>query len=130
MIKDIAVKEIMSRDVIVVQQSDRLLKAQQLLSANPIHHLVVMDEGKVTGIISTADVLTALMKNKGDEIKESGILVSEVMTKDPLMVESDDTIGLVADIILANKFHSLPVVDDGDLVGIVTSHDLLKHVYK
>lgn len=130
MIKDIAVKEIMTREVIVVKHSDRLLKAQQILASNSIHHLVVVDEGKVTGIISTADVLGILMKGKGNAFKESEILVSEVMTKNPLVVESDDTIGLVADIILANKFHSLPVVDDGELVGIVTSHDLLKHVYK
>ncbi|NND32571.1 MAG: CBS domain-containing protein [Saprospiraceae bacterium] len=130
MIKDIAVKEIMSREVITVRQNDRLTKAQQILSTNPIHHLVVIKDGKVSGILSKADMMGAMLNGNGKIVHESEISIAEVMTKNPMTVEPDDTIGLVADIILANKFHSLPVVEDGELVGIVTSHDLLKHVYK
>ena len=130
MIKDIAVKEIMSQSVLTVRQTDRLTKAQQILSSNPIHHLVVVEDGKVTGILSKADLMGAIMNGSSKVVLDSEVSIAEIMTKNPLTVESDDTIGLVADIILANKFHSLPVVDDGELVGIVTSHDLLKHVYK
>ena len=50
---------------------------------------------------------------------------ADIMTSEPLKIESSDTIGLAADIFLANELHALPVVDDGELVGIVTSHDLL-----
>ena len=46
-----------------------------------------------------------------------------------MQLEPDDTIGLAADIFLANKFHALPVVEDERLVGIVTTHDLLKYSF-
>jgi acetoin utilization protein AcuB len=51
------------------------------------------------------------------------------MTKYPLQLSPDDTVGLAADIFLANKFHALPIVDDGQLVGIVTAHDLLSYSF-
>ena len=130
MINDIAVKEIMSRNVITVNQNDRVSKAHQILATNPIHHLVVIKDGRVSGIVSKADMMSAMLNGNGKVVQGSEISIAEIMTKNPLTVEPDDTIGLVADIILANKFHSLPVVEDGELVGIVTSHDLLKHVYK
>ena len=126
--KDIAVKEIMSRGVLTVQKNDRLSKIEDIWKNNPIHHLVVLDGEKVVGIVSKIDMLKAYDEiNKGLNGKAlSTISVQEIMTGNPLTVEPDDTIGLVADI----KFHSIPVVDDGELSGIVTSHDLIKHGYR
>ena len=46
-----------------------------------------------------------------------------------MTIEQDDNLGLAADIILANRFHALPVVDGVDLVGIITSHDLIRCFY-
>ena len=53
----------------------------------------------------------------------------DIMTANPLSIESADTIGLAADIFRANALHALPVVDDGELVGIVTTHDLLTYAF-
>ena len=130
--KDIPVKEIMSRNVITVQQQDRLAKVEELWKSNPIHHLVVLEGDKVVGIISKLDMLKAYngLSENGSTSVLTGLSVKEVMTVNPLTVEPDDTIGLVADILLANKFHSIPVVEEGELAGIVTSHDLIKHGYQ
>jgi predicted transcriptional regulator len=46
-----------------------------------------------------------------------------------MQLDPDDTVGLAADIFLVNRFHALPVVDGVDLVGIVTSHDLIALAY-
>jgi CBS domain-containing protein len=51
------------------------------------------------------------------------------MTTYPVFLEPDDTIDLAADIFLANKFHALPILDDGQLVGLLTTHDLIRHVF-
>ena len=51
------------------------------------------------------------------------------MTKYPISLEPDDTIGLAADIFLANRFHALPILDDDVLVGLVTAHDLLRYSF-
>jgi CBS domain-containing protein len=130
--KDISVKEIMSRNVITVQEFDRLSKIEDLWKSNPIHHLVVLNAGKVVGIVSKIDMLKvydcAAMEMGNQTL--SGSTVEQVMTRNPLTVEPEDTIGLVADIMLANKFHSIPVIADGELAGIITSHDLIKYAYQ
>ena len=51
------------------------------------------------------------------------------MTKKLAKVESTDKIGTAAEVFMEHLFHALPVVDDGKLVGIVTSFDLLKYEY-
>jgi acetoin utilization protein AcuB len=51
------------------------------------------------------------------------------MTPEPIVVDPDDSIGLAADIFLVNTLHALPVVEDNRLVGIITTHDLLKYAF-
>jgi acetoin utilization protein AcuB len=53
----------------------------------------------------------------------------DIMSTNPLSLEPEDTIGLAADIFKANALHALPVVDEGELVGIVTTHDLLTFAF-
>ena len=129
---DISVREIMTHNVITVQENDRLSKIEDLWKSNPIHHLVVLNGGKVVGIVSKIDMLKAyngLLVGMGTHALSS-LSVGQVMTRNPLTVEPEDTIGLVADIMLANKFHSIPVVEEGELAGIITSHDLIKYGYR
>jgi CBS domain-containing protein len=57
------------------------------------------------------------------------MLAEDIMSTNPLSIESADTVGLAADIFKANALHALPVVDDGELVGIVTTHDLLTYAF-
>ena len=52
------------------------------------------------------------------------------MTKLPMFLSPEDSIGLAADIFMANKFHALPVVDDNQLIGIITTHDLLAYSFE
>ncbi len=47
-----------------------------------------------------------------------------------VMHATDTCYGLAADIFLANKFHALPIVEDGILIGLVTSHDLLQYSFE
>jgi CBS domain-containing protein len=105
---------------------------EDIWKTNPIHHLVVLKGEKVVGVVSKIDMLKAYngMAERTDIKTLSMLSVKDIMTKNPLIVESEDTVGLVADIMLANKFHSLPVVDDGELAGIVTSHDLIKYGFR
>ncbi|MCB0669773.1 MAG: CBS domain-containing protein [Saprospiraceae bacterium] len=130
--KDIQVKEIMSRGVITIQEGDRLSKIEEIWKSNPIHHLVVLKGDRVVGVVSKIDMLKAYNGLNGGNSSQvlSTLTAGDIMTGNPLTVEPDDTIGLVADIMLANKFHSIPVVEDGDLAGIVTSHDLIKYGYR
>ena len=125
------VKEIMTKEVIVVAIDDPVAKVEDIFESNPIHHVVVLEEGQLRGIISKSDLLRIYRDvAKNGPPKMDSMTAKEIMIANPMVVDPDDTIGLVSDIILANKFHSLPVVEDGELLGIVTNHDLIKYSYQ
>jgi CBS domain-containing protein len=128
------VATIMTKDPVVVKPTTPIDEIHKLFESNKFHHLPVMDQGSLKGIISKTDYLKIrhmLAYNWSGEIviRElyANMCASDIMTYEPLKIESADTIGLAADIFLSNSLHALPVVDDGELVGIVTSHDVLAY---
>jgi len=121
--ENVTVSEWMSTRIISVNIDDHWNKIQEMFEAYPVHHLIVLERGLLAGIISSNDMIKAYKK---DEETRQGITAQDLMTPHPLSIDMSDNIGLAADIILANKFHALPVLDGNDLVGIITSHDLIK----
>ena len=115
------VGSIMTTNLITVGPSDTL----QILVGRRIHHVPVVEDGKLVGLVSIDD-LFKLNINHSEYINTS---VSSVMTKKLAKVESGDKIGTAAEVFMEHLFHALPVVDDGVLVGIVTSFDILKYEY-
>lgn len=113
----LSIKEIMTVNIETVQQNDK------------IYHLPVLAAGsKLAGILSREDVYRFayhVQKEKAVELIE----ISEIMTPNPMSLDIDDSIRLAADVFLANKFHAIPVTDGDELLGIVTSHDLLEYAY-
>ncbi|MEP6794037.1 MAG: CBS domain-containing protein [Saprospiraceae bacterium] len=135
--KEIPVSEIMTHDPVFVLPDTPIDQIHQLFENNGFHHLLVVKGGKVKGIISKSDYLKVqhmLCYTWSGAIGVKDLFntmrASDIMSKDPVQIESSDTVGLAADIFLVNSFHALPVVDDGELVGIVTSHDLLFYAYE
>ncbi len=124
------VKDIMTKDVVTVDVNDRFVKIEEVFDLHDFHHIIVLDAGQVVGVISKQDLLKKYRDIRNDQLNADITLASHVMSNNPLAVDPDDNIGLVADIILANKFHALPVVEDGVLMGIVTSHDLIKYGFE
>ena len=136
---DVAVKEIMTTDLVTVGPNANLEEVSQIFASNSFHHLPVVEENtKLIGIISQSDFqhfshFITLQKTtttqKEEKIGTKVTKASDIMTSYPLSLDPEDSIGLAADIFLANKFHALPVVEDNKLLGIVTSHDLLKYCF-
>ncbi len=132
-----SLEDIMTREVITLRPSDSLAKALDYFESHSIHHLLVTDgkNGKLLGVLSKKDILNFFLtiRAKSDELSFPDLgksPVSDAMTEDPLFLDPSDSVGLAADIVLSNKFHSLPIVEDGKLAGIVTSHDLLKFAFE
>ncbi|MBK7468798.1 MAG: CBS domain-containing protein [Saprospiraceae bacterium] len=119
------VGSIMTTNLITVGPSDTLQTVKDILISRRIHHVPVVEEGIMVGLVSIDD-LFKLNINHSDY---GNTLVSTVMTKKLAKVESTDKIGTAAEVFMEHLFHALPVVDDGKLVGIVTSFDLLKYEY-
>lgn len=131
------IKEIMTTRLVTILPSTKAIQVKRIFEKNSFHHLPVVDEDeRLLGIISKEDLFKVsyiLSLNTSGETYSSlsyrSITANELMTHYPLALDPDDTIGLAADIILANKFHALPIIEDGKLVGLVTSHDLLKYSF-
>ncbi len=118
---------IMTKEVVSVNQDNTLEEVKKLLFEKRIHHIpVVDDENKLVGIITSWD----LIKSQKPFNEYGDIKVAELMTKNVAALGPNELIGAAAMIFLKNLFHGLPIVDDdGKLVGIVTTHDLLLYEY-
>ena len=128
------VNHIMTKEVFTVNENDKLHDAVDIINQNNIRHLPVMNGNTVSGIISRTDLnrLTfgTLFDNQegADETVLSMLSIPQVMTSKPRHVTSGDSIREVAEIFSKEEFHALPVVDDGELSGIVTTTDIIAYM--
>lgn len=117
------ISEVMTQQVITIEETGLVQEAREYFLTYSFHHLPVVDsEGKLCGMVSMLDLPNAT-KNGLTEIRQ-------IMTPDPTTLEENDSIGLAADIFLANAFHAIPILEENTLVGILTTHDLIKYAYK
>ncbi|MDX1667419.1 MAG: CBS domain-containing protein [Saprospiraceae bacterium] len=133
------VREIMTREVITVSPEDTMDKVRDIFRRHAIHHLPILRDGRVVGILSKSDYLrlqhgfTLFKTHKSEEYNDAimrSLLVGEVMVKQVATLNPEDTIEIALGIFRENLFHALPVVDQsGQLVGIVTTYDLLNYAY-
>ena len=122
------VDSIMTSHLITVRPDTPLTRVADVFAKHTFHHLPVTDgQGMLLGIISKEDFakVAYILSFSENGSGEDAICASDVMTKYPLSLSPEDSIGLAADIFLANKFHALPIIEGGVLVGLVTTHDLI-----
>jgi CBS domain-containing protein len=131
-----AVSQIMTENLLSVQGNQTLKDVIEIVRKNHVRHVPVLEGSKIVGIISTTDInrLTfgALFENQ-DGIDESIInmlSIEQVMTRNPRTVNVSDSIKEVAEVLAEADYHSLPVEEDGEVVGIVTTTDLLRYYLK
>ena len=118
---------IMTSDLITVGPEDNLAKVYKTFRANRIHHLPVVVDKKLVGILTTYD-LFKLEKS----LKEYGeTLVKDVMTTKIATLEDNAKVGSAVLLFIENLFHAVPIVNKGgELVGIVSTLDVLKYTLK
>lgn len=127
------ISHIMTKSVITVSQNDDLKNVVEKLKSNSIRHLPVVNGKDVVGIISRTDInrLTFGALFDGQDGADEAILemltIPQVMTSKPKTVSSDLIIRDLAEIFVKEEFHAAPVVDKGELKGIVTTTDVLKY---
>lgn len=129
---ELPIKKIKSSKIVCVNREDTMLKVEEIFDNFSIHHVLVVENETLYGIISKSDLLKVYRKNADDGVvpQRNNILAKDLMTKDPITLDTEDTIGLAADLFLSNKIHSVPVLNGDQLSGIVTNHDLLKYCFR
>ena len=123
----------MTKDVISVDVNDSMQDAAKLIRGHKIKHLLVMENGKLVGIVTDRDLKRASASDVTTlEIHELLFLISEIkigdiMTKDPITIPLDCTIDEAAQILLEHKLSGAPVVDDeGQVAGVITQTDIFR----
>lgn len=133
------VSELMSRDVVTVGPSDSCLEAVTRMHDARVRHLpVVNHEGALVGVVTDRDLRHHLFaprvfKNVGMiavDVLLKAVPVSEVMSSPVMSVPAKADFIEAARIMLEDKVGSLPVVEGGRVVGMVTETDVLRHICK
>lgn len=144
----LTVKDIMTRDVISVSPDTEIIQAARILLEKRINGMpVVDDQNRLVGIICQSDLiaqqkrfpipnlftfldgfisLTSIKQLEHEIQKFAAITVTQAMTPKPVTVHPDTTIEEVAALMVDKYYHTLPVVEDGKLVGIVGKEDILR----
>ncbi len=120
------VKKVMTTKLITVSEEDTLETITNIFEMHAIHHIPVVRFKEIVGMITKTDYLSYL---KGvqllDDVSYREIKAHEVMTTKLAKIEPLDRIQLAIELFTLNRFHALPVVENDELVGIVTPHDIL-----
>ncbi|MCP3933163.1 MAG: CBS domain-containing protein [Bacteroidetes bacterium] len=137
---NIPISEIMSEKLITVNQAESISKIAEVFRKHTIHHIPVVENGKLIGIISKMDFmkisqgLSLSNKNtqgKEDEDQFKSLQAEDVMTRQVVKLSPEDKISYAVDIFRENLFHALPIVDNkAQLVGILTTYDLLNYAFR
>lgn len=118
------VGQFMATDLFTVRPDDLVDLAASVMTWRHIRHVPVEnDEGRLVGLVSHRALLKLLIR--GAPAHETPVTVREIMTPDPLTVSSTTPTLEAMEIMRGNRVGCLPVLDDGHLVGIVTSYDFL-----
>jgi len=144
----IKVKEIMQRDLITVSPDTEIVQATRILLKNRINGLPVIDEkGDLVGILCQSDLvaqqkkipipslftfldgfiaMTSIKQVEKEVKKIAAVTVAEAMTPNPVTIEPDADIETAATLMVDKNFHTIPVVEGGNVVGIVGKVDILR----
>ena len=112
-------------DICSIEPTATVFQAIEMMAGRNIGALPVLERGKLVGMLSERDY-TRKVVLKGRSSKETP--VGEIMTRNPVVVTSDDTVGDCMEIMTNERVRHLPVVDDGELVGILSIGDLVKWI--
>lgn len=118
----------MAREVVTLRPDTTAEEALALSRRKRIRHFPVVEGGTLVGIVSDRDLRSAtpVLGEPGRAAALKEILVSEVMSSEPVTANPRDPIELAADVMREKQISCLPVVENGNLVGIVTSTDMMK----
>lgn len=126
------VRDIMSSSVETATPNETVLDAQNRFRESGFHHLPVVDGERLLGIVSDRDVLRAAGPSLGltayddDAGPNVDRTLREIMSPYTLTADPTMSVEEAADTMLRNDVSSLPVLDEGRLVGIVTTADVLR----
>ncbi|MHC4527260.1 MAG: CBS domain-containing protein [Planctomycetota bacterium] len=118
-------KDIMTTDVIAVNPDTPILDAVELLAANNVSGLPVVDDNNtLIAILSETDVIDLIDADAEQRT------VADYMTKPTIYFEVDEDLKDVCDFLKSSVFRRVPITENGKLAGIVSRRDVLEHILR
>jgi acetoin utilization protein AcuB len=129
------VSQIMRQHVLTIKKGFPFSEACRLFFRMGIHHLpVIDDDNRLLGMLSTHDALRAfalrghLLQNWDEENIDWSFPVEELMTMPAITIQDDESMEKVIQLCSAHHIQSLPVLKGSELVGVITSHDVMAYL--
>lgn len=126
-----SVADFMTKKIVTVRPTTRINDAVDLMKANDIHRLPVLDNGKLVGLV-TEGIIQGAMPSKATSLSVYEVnyllnktTVADIMEKNVRTITSNAVLEDAAYQMRQHKIGVLPVVDDDNLVGIITNNDIL-----
>jgi acetoin utilization protein AcuB len=126
------VRKKMHKDLVTVTKDEKMTVAKKVMKEKNIRHLPVVDGKKLIGLVTNMDIRKAEASPATSlEIRELHYLldkltVGEIMTRNVITISPDISIEEATTLLHDNKIGCLPVVEDGNLVGIITENDVME----
>jgi acetoin utilization protein AcuB len=128
------ISEIMSKPVITVQLDDPLLEVKQIFDRIRLRHVVVIEEGKLFGVVDERDLLRAISPFVDSQVctyRDLATLnkrVHQIVTRKPACLTPDASVREALSLFRSLRIGCIPIVDFNNVpVGIVTRSDFLRH---
>lgn len=118
------IASIMQASVQAIDPQSTLRAAAARLRDAEVGTLAIMDGGAIAGIVSERDVVRAL----ADGADPDEVWVSDVMSQFPRYLTPGDSVHGALEVMLAAGIRHLPVIDEGQLVGILSIRDVARHL--
>jgi len=125
----------MTTNVVTLTTKDDLVTAEETFKKNRIRHIPIVSGDTILGMLSYTDLMRISFADAIDDNEQdvdtmvyNMFSIEQVMVKDVISVPPNATVKEVAQFLAQKEFHALPVVDEGKLVGIVTTTDLIRYL--
>jgi CBS domain-containing protein len=127
------VRDIMAEKIVTISADDRLSTVEDIMTLGGVRHMPVVRAGRLVGVVSERDLLRASLSNLtafGSEQRRAflqAVEIKRVMSTPPVVIHPDATPEEAALVMAEKKIGCLPVVEDDELIGLVTETDVLRY---
>jgi CBS domain-containing protein len=124
----------MATNLVTLCVTDDLVTAEKLFIEHKIKHIPVVRDKEIIGMLSYYDIQTVSSavlnedQTSVDSYINNNFSIAQVMDKSITAIPPYTSIKDAAELLTTKGFHALPVVEDSELVGIVTTRDLVKYL--
>ncbi|MFP3871963.1 MAG: cyclic nucleotide-binding/CBS domain-containing protein [Candidatus Natronoplasma sp.] len=121
---EVLVQDVMSKNPVVINENETVERAANLMKEADIGSLVVVDDDQnISGIITEMDIVKKIV---AENLPSDDVRIKEVMSKPVHTIDVDRLVQEAAETMAEKNIRRLPVMENGEMIGIITENDVLE----